>query len=69
MFRPLGRPLILLPDQRNRFAICPRLNSSDMKYEDTLQVVSWAPSSGVISVIWRTRSQVGVSPTRDNYTD
>ena len=24
MFRPLGRPLILLPDQRNRFAICPQ---------------------------------------------
>lgn len=44
MFRPLGRPLILLPDQRNRFAICPRRhNSSDMKYEDMLQVVGGLP--------------------------
>ena len=71
MFRPVGRPLILLPDQRNRFAICPRLPPQQQRHEIWEYVTSWrwAPSSWVISVIWRTRSQVGVSPTRDNYTD
>ena len=40
MFRPLGRPLILLPDQRNRFAICPRL-PQQQRHEIWEYVTSW----------------------------